>query len=91
MKRKSYRSDLTEREWEALESLIPPPKSGGRPRSVNIREILNALMYIEQTGCPWSMLPHDFPPVSTVYHYYSRWKRKGTWEDIEAALKQLGR
>lgn len=89
--RKPYTTDLTNREWEALSALIPPPRYGGRPRSVDIREILNAIMYVQKTGCAWSLLPHDFPPTSTVYHYYSRWKRKGVWDAIEATLKKLGR
>lgn len=91
MTRKSYRSDLTDREWEVLKALIPPPKPGGRPRSVNVREIVNAILYVLRTGCSWSMLPHDFPVSSTVYYYYRRWQRTGDWDKFEAVLQQLGR
>lgn len=91
MVRKPYKSDLTDREWEVLKALIPPPKPGGRPRSVNVREILNAIFYVLRTGCSWNMLPHDFPPSSTVYYYFRRWQRKGVWEEMEATLQRLGR
>lgn len=89
--RKPYKSDLTDREWEALKALIPPPKPGGRPRSVNVREILNAIFYVLRTGCSWNMLPHDFPPSSTVYYYFRRWQRVGVWDQFEAMLQKLGR
>ena len=91
MVRKPYKSDLTDREWEVIKALIPPPKPGGRPRSVNVREIINAIYYVQRTGCSWNMLPHDFPPSSTVYYYFRRWQRKNVWNDMEEALQRLGR
>jgi putative transposase len=59
---------------------------GGRPRSVDLREILNALFYRERTGCAWEMLPHDLPPAKTVYDYFNKWSADGTWERINASL-----
>lgn len=61
-----YPSDLTDQEWAILEPLIPPTKEGGRPRTTEMREVLNALFYVDRTGCQWRALPHDFPPWSTV-------------------------
>jgi len=86
MNRKPYPTDLNDEEWKILEPLIPPAKSGGRPRSVNIREVLNAIFYRMRTGCAWDMLPHDFPPTKTVYDYFNQWSEDGTWEQINALL-----
>ena len=61
-----YPSDLRDQEWAILEPLIPPAKPGGRPRTVNMREVINAILYVDRTGCQWRALPHDFPPWSTV-------------------------
>lgn len=91
MGRKPYKSDLTDREWEVIKAIVPPPKPGGRPRSVNVREIVNAIFYVQRTGCSWNMLPHDFPPSSTVYYYFRRWQRRNVWNEMEAALQSLGR
>ena len=86
MNRKPYPTDLKDDEWEILEPLIPSAKSGGRPREVDIREILNALFYRMRTGCAWDLLPHDFPPAKTVYDYFNKWSKDGTWEQINAIL-----
>ncbi len=86
--RKSYPSDLTDAEWQKIEPLIPKPKSNrGRKRKHPIREILNAIFYIVRAGCAWRMLPHDLPPWKTVYHYFRLWRKDGTWEHINAALR----
>ena len=86
--RKSYPSDLTNAEWQKIEPLIPKPKSNrGRKRKHPIREILNAIFYIVRAGCAWRMLPHDFPPWKTVYHYFRLWRKGGTWAHINAALR----
>ena len=69
MKRKTYPSDLTDEQWELLSPLLPAAKPGGRPRTVELREILNAILYVLRTGCAWRMLPHDLPPWQTVYKY----------------------
>lgn len=88
MSRKAYPTDLKETEWERLEPLLPKAKPGGRPRSVDLREILNAIFYRERSGCAWEMLPHDLPPAKTVYDYFNKWAADGTWERINASLVQ---
>ncbi len=86
--RKSYPSDLTDAEWQKIEPLIPKPKSNrGRKRKHPIREILDAIFYLVRAGCAWRMLPHDFPPWKTVYHYFRLWRKGGTWAHINAALR----
>jgi transposase len=81
-----YPSDLTEPEWAQIEPLIPPARPGGRPQSVPRREIVNAIFYVVRSGCTWRMLPHDFPPWSTAYHYFRCWRKDGTWERLQEAL-----
>ena len=88
MKRKSYPSDLNDKEWGILEALIPPPKPGGRPRTVNMRQILNAILYVLWTGCQWEGLPHDFPAKGTVYHYFNTWRKDGTWERLNRIVSR---
>jgi len=81
-----YPSDLNDAEWALLAPLIPPSKRGGRPRSVNVREVLNAVFYVLWTGCQWKALPRDFPPKSTVYDYLDLWEWDGTLERVHHAL-----
>jgi putative transposase len=69
--RKPYPSDVTDAPWELIELLIPKPKPGGRPRSVEMREVVNAIFYLNRAGCQWDMLPHDLPPKSSVYEYFA--------------------
>jgi len=88
MNRKAYPSDLTDPEWAILEPLIPPAKQGGRPRTVNMREVLNAINYVLKTGCQWDHLPHDFPPTGTVYYYFNTWRKDGTWARLNDALRE---
>jgi putative transposase len=83
----SYPSDMIEEEWRILEPLIPPPKPGGRPRDVAMRAVLNGIFYVLRSGCAWRMLPHDFPPWPTVYYYFWRWRRDGTWERLQDSLR----
>lgn len=85
--RKPYVTDLTDEQWEILELRIPPAKPGGRPRSVDMREVINTLLYQSRSGCQWDMLPHDLLPKSTVYEYFSAWRDDGTWEDIVEVLR----
>jgi len=87
MKDEAYPSYLNDAEWEMLEPLIPKAKPGGRPRRTNMRAVLNAIFYILRSGCPWRMLPHDFPPWKTVYHYFRQWRIDGVWEQINKALR----
>jgi len=81
-----YPSDLTDGEWALLEPLIPPAKHGGRKREANIREVVNGLMYVLETGCPWRHLPKDFPPKSTVHGYFDLWSWDGTLEHLHDTL-----
>lgn len=91
MDRQPYPSDLSESEWQYIRPLIPPAKWGGRPRSVDIREILNGILYVIRSGCAWRKLPHDFPPWSTVYDYFRKWRINGIWEFIHRCLHVLVR
>ena len=86
-KREVYSSDLSPKEQEKLGPYIPQPKSGGKPAEYNRLEIVNAIRYLLRTGCSWRLLPHDFPPWGTVYHYFSTWRRDGTWERIHGTLR----
>lgn len=85
--RKPYPSDLTDQQWEILEPLIPVSRVG-RPRKVNMREVLNTIFYQAKSGCQWDMLPHDLLPKSTVHDYFSQWRDDGTWQSINDALRQ---
>jgi putative transposase len=85
--RKAYATDLTDQQWAILEPLIPPSKHGGRPREVNLREVINTILYLNRTGCQWDMLPHDLLAKSTVYDYFARWRDDGTWQHIVDALR----
>jgi putative transposase len=92
MERKPYPSDLTDEQWAVIEPLIPPALPGGRPREVNLREVLNALFYRAREGCSWRAIPHDFGiPWKTVYNYFQDFTWDGTWQDILDALRQRGR
>jgi putative transposase len=88
MNSERYASDLTDREWAILEPLIPPGKEGGRPRRMNMREVLNGIFYLLKTGCQWRMLPKDFPKWKTVNDYYSKWRKDGTWQRLNDALRE---
>jgi putative transposase len=85
--RQAYPSDLSDAEWKYIEPLIPPAKPGGRPRTTAMREVVNAIFYVLRSGCAWQMLPHDFPPWKTVYHYFWQWRRDGTWKRIHDTLR----
>ena len=88
---RGYPSDLTEQEWAILEPLIRPAKGGGHPRTTDMREVLNALFYVDRTGCQWRALPHDFPPWSTVWSYFRTWRNDGTWKRMHTALREKTR
>jgi len=88
MARKRYPTDLTDSQRKRGEALIPPAKPGGRPRTTDMREVLDATFYITRTGCAWRMLPHDFPPCKTVFDFFAKWRDDGTWETINARLRE---
>jgi putative transposase len=88
MKRIPYASDLTEEQWQLIEPWIPRPKPGGRPRTVNLREVINAILYLNRTGCAWRLLPHEFPPWGTVHYYYRRFRLEGVWPRIHDRLRE---
>jgi len=85
--RKPYPSDMTDEQWAIAEPLIPV-SALGRPRAVEMREVLNAIFYQARSGCQWDMLPHDLPPKSTVNDYFQRWRDDGTWQAITDALRR---
>lgn len=85
--RTAYATDLTDEQWAILEPLIPPGKRGGRPREVNMREVINTILYLNRTGCQWEMLPHDLLLKSTVYDYFAAWRDDGTWQRMMDALR----
>jgi putative transposase len=85
--RKAYSSNLTDAQWTILKPLIPASKHGGRPRKVNMREVINTILYLNRTGCQWDMLPHDLLPKSTVYEYFAQWRDDGTWTKFVDALR----
>jgi putative transposase len=87
MKRKRYPSDLTTAQWKRLKRLLPKAKPGGRPRSVNLREVVNGILYIVRGGCSWRMMPHDLPPWSTCYDYFRKWRNDGLWRRINDTLR----
>lgn len=84
---KTYPSDLTDGQWSLLSPLIPDAKPGGRPRKVNIRNVLDAILYISRTGSQWRYLPEKYPPRSTVFEYFTRWQKDGTWDNINNTLR----
>ena len=86
--KRSYSTDLSDAEWECLELHVPPPNKWGRPKTHTTREILNAIFYVLKSGCPWRLLPRDFPPWETVYWWFRRWRLDGTFERLNAALRE---
>jgi putative transposase len=85
--RKPYPSDLTDEQWELIEDLIPKAQAGGRPRAIDMREVVNAILYLNRSGCQWDMLPHDFPSKSSVYDYFAAWRDNGVWQFIVEVLR----
>jgi putative transposase len=86
--RSPYPSDLTDAQWQLLESLLPPAPGGGRQPTTDLREVVNAILYVDKNGCAWRALPHDFPPEGTVRDYFHRWCRAGVWERLLEVLRQ---
>ena len=86
-----YPSDLTDNEWGVVVPFVPPGRGGGRPRTTDMREVLNAILYLAEGGIAWRMLPKDFPPVSTVRRYFYQWRDDGTLSLMNFALVQAAR
>ena len=91
MARKPYPSDLTDEQWTLIMPLIPGPDPGGRPRSVDMREVFNGIFYLLRTGCSWRHLPHEFPPWGTTHYYYRRFRLDGTLERVHDRLREKTR
>ena len=87
MGRQAYASDLTDAQWKLLEPLVPQPSKDGRPPHIERREIMNAILYILRSGCPWRLLPHEFPKWQTVYYYFRQWQHEGVWDHLLGALR----
>ena len=85
-----YPSDMTHAEWTVLEPLLPNKCSGrtGRPRLWSLRSVVDGIFYVLKSGCTWRMLPREYPPWQTVYDYFRRWRRDGTWEAVHGALRE---
>jgi putative transposase len=86
-----FETDLTDAAWELIEPLLPPARHGGRPRTTDMRATVNAIFYLLRTGCQWRLLPHEFPPWATVYHYFRRWENDGFWVLLHRALYEQTR
>ena len=92
--RKPYPADLTDEPWAIVEPMLPPAKQsprGGRPRQVDMREVLKTLFYLNRSGCQGEMLPHDLLPKSTVYDYFAQWRHDGTWAMLVKTLRERTR
>lgn len=85
--RSDYPSDLTDEQWKLIREFIPPARTGGRPRSTDVRRIVCGIFYVNCTGCAWRYLPKDFPPWRTVYEYFVNWKLSGVLEALHAGLR----
>src|ERR1035437_2433911 len=90
-----YPSDLTESQWTTLEPLLKKPRgqrhAGGRPRKYELREVVDALLYVVKTGCQWRQLPINFPPWKTVHEHFRSWRASGVWERVGQTLREQGR
>jgi putative transposase len=89
MENRKYSTDLSDDEWDYVSPHLPEPKGRGRPKIHGSRTILNAVFYVLKSGCPWRLLPRDFPPWKTVYDWFRKWRIDGTWERLNAALREL--
>jgi transposase len=85
--RHPYPTDLSDKEWDMINHLVPEARPGGRPEAYPKREILNAIFYLLRSGCSWRMLPHDLPPWRIVYHYFRQWRQDGTWQVMHDLLR----
>src|SRR5215218_4365749 len=81
-----YSTDLSDAAWRLIAPLLPAARAGGRPRTTNIRAVLNAIFYLLRTGCQWRLLPREFPAWGTVYHYFRTWKNAGVWTFLQRTI-----
>ena len=91
MDRRSYPTDLTDAQWGLLEPLLPTVSPRGHPRTVHLREVVNGILYVLRGGISWRMMPHDLPPWGTVWWYFRKWRKDGTWERVLEALRPVVR
>ena len=91
MRRARSPSDVNDPQWAILEPLIPQASPGGHPRTTDIREVINAILYLDRTGGQWRALPHDFPPWSTVWTSFRTWRNHGAWQRIHTTLREQTR
>jgi transposase len=87
-RRGAYPSDLTNEQWGVIEPLIPSAKPGGRPRTVDMRKVINAILYVNRTGCAWRAMPHDLPPWGTAWYYFRRYRNEGIWSRMHDTLRE---
>ena len=86
-----YPTDLTDRQWDWIKDLIPPAKAGGRPRTLDMRQVINAILYVVVGGIQWRMLPREYPAWKSVYHYFRQWRDDGTWRRLHDTLRAVVR
>ncbi len=91
MNTKRYPTDLTDPQWEILNKIFPQQKGPGRPRTVDLRRVIDGIFYILHSGCQYRMLPCNFPPWETVYYYFAKWQKDGTWIRIHDVLREAVR
>ena len=91
MNRKAYPTGLTDAQWSLLEPLLPPDSTKGHPRTVDLREVINGILYVLRGGIPWRLMPHDLPPWGTVWWYFRKWRLNGAWQRVEEALRPMVR
>jgi transposase len=86
-----YSTDLTDAAWALVSPLLPPPRAVGRPRTTDLRAVIDAILYVLRTGCQWRLLPRDFPVWGTVYHYFRTWKNTGVWTGVHREIYEQAR
>lgn len=86
-KNQLYPTDLTDRQWDCIKELIPPAKPGGRPRMLDMRAVINGILYVVVSGCQWRMLPRGYPAWQSVYTYFQQWRDDGTWQRLHDTLR----
>lgn len=86
MKNQTYPSDLTDSQWHLIKNLLPEPKTRGRPRTLDLRQVINAILYVLVGGIQWRMLPRDYPKWQSIYYYFQQWQRDGTWQRLHDKL-----